>query len=349
MINRSNKNIKLYARLIATTVQREKLRVFNKHAVGEIIEYSSRIADDNEKLSTHIRSLNNLIIESDYWAGINGHKIVDVRDVQQALSAQVHRMDRTRELYYDDIYRLFVIIKTAGHSVGQVNALSVIRLGKFSYGHPTRITAVARMGKGHIIDIQREVKMAGPSYSKGGLIISNFISSRYNNNHSLSLYASFSFEQIYGRLDGDSASIAEVCALLSALSYVPIKQSLAVTGSMDQHGNVQSIGAVNQKIEGYFDVCKLRGLDGSQGVIIPAVNVNNLMLREDVVDAVKKKKFTVYMMNTIDEAILLLTGVSAGRKVNGKYQKNSVNDKVEKRLLEFGENYRLERKNLKKE
>lgn len=348
IIDRNKTNIKLYARLIATTVHREKLRPFNKHAIAGIIEYSSRIAEDNEKLSTHIRSLNNLIIESDYWAGTKGHKIVGLEDVQSALLSQVHRTDRTRKLYYEDIYRHFVIIKTQGLSIGQVNALSVIRSGKFSYGHPTRITAVVRMGKGRIIDIQREIKMAGPSYSKGGLIISNFIASRYNTEHSLSLFASFAFEQLYAHLDGDSASIAEVCALLSALSKVPIKQSLAVTGSMDQHGNVQAIGAVNEKIEGYFDICKFRDLDGSQGVIIPAVNVKNLMLREDVVEAVKKKKFTIYAINTIDDAILLLTGTISGKKINGKYTKNSINAKVEKRLLEFSKNYRLERMKLTK-
>ncbi len=334
-IERNKKNIKLYARLIATTVHREKLRAFNKHAVAKIIEYSSRIADDNEKLSMHIRTLNNLIIESDYWAGIKGNKIVGVEDVQAALASQIHRTDRTRKLYYEEIYRHFVIIKTEGTAVGQINALSVIRSGKFSYGHPSRITAIARMGKGKIVDIQREIKMAGPSYTKGGMIISNFIINRYNNDQPLSLHASFSFEQMYAHLDGDSASIAEVCALLSALSNVPIKQYLAVTGSMDQHGNVQAIGFVNEKIEGYFDICKFRGLDGKQGVIIPAVNAKNLMLREDIVEAVKKNLFAIYVIDTINDAILLLMGVMAGERINGKYPEHTVNYKVEKKLLEF--------------
>lgn len=348
IVARNKTNILLYARLIATIVHREKLKPFDKKAVAHIIEYSSRIAEDNEKLSTHIRSITNLIIEADYWAGIKQHKIVGVASVQAALASQVYRTDRSRELYYEDIYRDFVIIKTEGSVVGQVNALSVIKSGKFSYGHPTRVTAIVRMGKNKIIDIQREIKMAGSSFSKGGIIISNFIAGRYHGNYQLSLFASFSFEQIYGHIDGDSASIAEVCALLSALSEVPIKQYLAVTGSMDQHGNVQSIGGVNEKIEGHFDICKLKGLDGSHGVIIPAVNVKNLMLREDVVDAVKNKMFAIYTIDTIDEAIFLLTGIAAGQRINGKFSVNSINYKVEKKLIEFSKHAVPRKKKLNK-
>ncbi len=347
-IDRNKKNIELYARLIATIVQKEKLRTFHRDAVSAIIEHSSRIAEDNEKLSMHIRSLNNLVIEADYWAGIKGNQMVRIGDVQEALTSQIHRMDRTRELYYEDIYRNFIIIHTEGSVVGQVNALSVVRSGKFSYGHPTRITAVVRVGKGQIIDIQREIKMAGPSFSKAGFIISNFIASRYSHDHPLSLFASFSFEQMYAHIDGDSASVAEVCALLSALANVPIKQSIAVTGSMDQYGRVQAIGGVNEKIEGYFDICKFKGLDGSQSVIIPAVNIKNLMLREDIVDAVRKKLFYIYVIDYIDDAIKLLTGMTAGPKINGKYNKNTFNYKVEKKLLEFSERGKSERLKLKK-
>jgi lon-related putative ATP-dependent protease len=338
-IKRNRKNLELYARLIATMVRRHKLLPFHASAVAAIIDYSSRLAEDMEKLSTHIRYIENLILESDYWAKKINKKMVRATDVKQAIDAQIHRMDRSRDLYYEEIQRNFIIIKTAGRSLGQVNCLSVRRVAEFSYGHPTRVTATVRLGKGKIIDIQREIKMAGPLHSKAGLIISNFLASRFNNDQPFALSASIAFEQIYCWTEGDSASVGELCALLSALSGIPIYQNLAITGSIDQYGEVQAIGGVNEKIEGFFDVCKFKGLNGTQGVLIPAVNIKNLMLREDIVAAAKAKKFHIYPIKTIDEAIAYLTGRNAGaRDKQGKFPKNTIYHKIEERLHEFTQN-----------
>lgn len=338
-IERDEKNIELYARLISTFVKKKKLRPFDASAVATIIDHCTRLAEDVEKLTTHIRRIEDLIQEANYWAGLSKKKIVDASDVEQASKSQIYRMDRSRELYYEDINRDFILIRTEGEAIGQVNCLSVVKAGNFSYGHPTRITAKVRAGKGKIIDIQREIHLAGPIHSKAGLIIANFLADRYSRNVLFSLTASLAFEQIYGMLEGDSASVGELCALLSALADVPIKQTLAVTGSINQYGEVQSIGCVNEKIEGYFDICKTRGLTGTQGVLIPAINIKNLMLREDVVAAAKAKQFFVYPIETVDQAITLLTGVTAGdrNRKNGQFPKASVNYKVEARLNEFSQ------------
>jgi len=347
-IDRNKKNIFLYSRLIATIVKKANLKPFSAAAVAAIIDHGTRIAEDIEKISTHIRTIDDLILESDYWASLKNKKIVDAKDVKKAIDAQIHRLDRSREIYYEDINRNFILINTSEEVIGQINCLSVVKVGKFSYGHPTRITARVRMGKGEIIDIQREIEMSGPSHNKAGLIISNYLSDRYDVNNIFSLTASISFEQIYGIIDGDSASVAELCALLSALSEIPIKQYLAVTGSVDQHGNVQVIGQVNQKIEGFFDVCKARGLNGNQGVLIPHVNIKTLMLREDVIEAAKKNKFSIFTIETVDDAISILTGVQAGkRNKEGIFSKNTVNYKVERKLQEFARNKVLQRKRIK--
>lgn len=340
-IERNPHNIQLYARLIATITKKENLKPLSATAVAAIIDHSSRLAEDVEKLSTHIRRINDLILEADYWSSLANKKIIEENDIKRAILAKIHRMDRARELYYEEIMRNFVLIHTEGELIGQMNCLSVVKVGKFSYGHPTRLTATIRMGKEKVIDIQREIKMAGPIHSKASLILSNFLASRYHQAHFFPLIASLSFEQIYGRIEGDSASVAELCALLSALSNTPIKQSLAVTGSIDQHGEVQAIGGVNEKIEGFFDICFARGLTGQQGVLIPKVNIKNLMLREDIVEAAKAKKFFIYPIKNIDEAITLVTGIPAGkRNKNGNFSENSINFKVEKRLFEFQLNYR---------
>lgn len=335
-INRNKTTIKSYASLIATIAKKEGLRPFHASAVAAIIDYTSRLAEDIKKLSTHIRSIHDLIIEANYWANFSKVKSVTAVEVKQAIAAQVHRLDRTREQYYEDINRDFILINTDGEAIGQVNCLSVVKVGKFSYGHPTRLTAKIRIGKGRLIDIQREIKMAGPMLSKGGLIISNFLASRYNPNQRFSLSASLAFEQIYGTMDGDSASVAELCALLSAIAELPIKQFLAITGSINQYGDVQAIGGVNEKIEGFFDICHARGLNGKQGVLIPTVNAQNLMLRDDIVTAAKQKTFFIYPITTIDQAITILTGLPAGeRNKKGEFPKNTVNYKVEQRLKKF--------------
>lgn len=245
-------------------------------------------------------------------------------------------MDRAREIYYENIAREFIIIRTQGKAIGQVNCLSVRRVGNFSYGHPTRITARVRAGKGKLIDVQREIKLAGPFHSKAGIVITNFLASRFNQDELFSLSASISFEQIYCWTDGDSASVGELCALLSALAEVPIHQSFAVTGSIDQYGRVQAVGGVNEKIEGFFDICRAKKLTGTQGVLIPAVNVKNLMLREDVIEAVKQKKFSIYPISTLDEALSILTGLPTGKQDSqGHYEKKSLYAKIETRLHTF--------------
>lgn len=309
---RSADNDLLYARLVGTMVRRDKLHPFDRDAVARVIEHSARRAEDAEKLSTHMQSLADLVREADYWAAQEKREVVTRADVERAIQAQIKRSDRLRERSHEAILRGILHIDTDGERVGQVNGLSVFQLGDFSFAQPSRITANTRLGDGELVDIQREVKLGGSIHSKGVLILSSFLAARYAAEQPLSLAASLVFEQTYGQVEGDSASVAELCALLSSLANVPIRQSLAVTGSVDQFGRVQAIGAVNEKIEGYFDICNQRGLTGRQGVLIPASNVAHLMLRQDVVDAAKAGRFHVYAVETVDQALELLTGVAVG-------------------------------------
>lgn len=336
LLDRNPTTIQTYARLVGTIAKKDDLRPLHASAVAAVIDYSSRLAEDIEKLSTHVRSINDLILEADYWASTANKDVIEAIDIKDAIQSQHHRLDRTKQICYEDINRDFILINTDGKIIGQVNCLSVVRVGTFSYGHPTKLTATVRKGRGKIIDIQRAVKMAGPIHSKGGMILANFLRGNYNVDGKFSLTASFSFEQVYGMIEGDSASVGELCALLSALAEVPLKQSLAITGSINQLGIVQVVGGVNEKIEGFFDICRLRGLTGNQGVLIPAMNVKNLMLREDIVQAAKKGDFHIYPIATIDEAMTILTGIEAGKKSKaGKYPKNSINARVEHRLKLF--------------
>ncbi|MGB5814805.1 MAG: S16 family serine protease, partial [Thermoanaerobaculia bacterium] len=248
----------------------------------------------------------------------------------------IFRLDRYRDRIQEEIDRGTLLLDTAGAKIGQVNGLSVYELGDFAFGRPTRITARVRLGKGEVLDIEREVELSGPIHSKGVLILSGFLGARYAPDVPLSLSASLVFEQSYGGVDGDSASSTELYALLSAISGVPIKQTFAVTGSVNQRGEVQAIGGANEKIEGFFDVCMARGLDGEQGVLIPASNVKHLMLREDVVDAVAQGKFHIYAVETVDQGIEILTGRRAGeRDDEGVYPDDSINRLVEDRLIEL--------------
>lgn len=336
IIDRNSVNLQLFAGLIGTLARREELRPFNRSAVAAIIDRSSRIAEDAEKLSIHMRSINDLIRESDYWASRSGNNVVSEEDVDAAVKAQIHRVDRIRERYYEEIIRDIVYIDTQDSRVGEINALSVIQYGNFSFGHPAKITAIVHFGKSGVIDIQREVKMGGPLHSKGVLILSGFLLGRYVKDEPFSLSATLVFEQTYGLVDGDSASVAELCVLLSAFANIPINQNIAVTGAINQHGLIQAIGGVNEKIEGFFDICKSRGLTGDQGVIIPKANTKHLMLREDVVAAAKANRFHIYPVEYIDEAIYILTGVPAGeRGKNGEFPEGTVNYYVESCLYEF--------------
>lgn len=343
---RTKMNIHLYARLVATIVERKKLLPFDASAVATILTQCSRMAEDVEKLSTYFSEIEDLIIESHYWANVSNKKIVRSVDVKHALNARDYRMDRAQALYYEDILRQYIIIKTSGAISGQVNCLSVRRVGNFAYGHPTRVTARVRWGRGRLIDIQREIKLAGPMHTKAGLIISNFLASRFNHHLPFSLHASLAFEQLYCWTDGDSASVGELCALLSAISGIPILQSLAVTGSIDQNGLVQAVGGLNEKIEGFYDICKAKGLTGRQGIIIPKVNVKNLMVREDVQQAAAKGIFHIFVIETIDEAISLLTNHEAGeRDADGRFPRHTVYYKIEKQLKRLSKSRKKPSKN----
>ncbi len=324
---------RLYAQLLATIVRREGLHHFDCSAIGRVIEHSARMANDAERLTIRMQPVVDLMEEADYWATQAGDSLVTAKHVQQAIEAKTFRSDRVRALLQDEIIRQTVLIETSGERIGQINGLSVLQLGNFVFGQPSRITATVRMGEGEVINIEREVDMSGPLHSKGVLILSSFLSARYAIERPLSLSASLVFEQSYGGVDGDSASSTELYALLSAIAELPIRQSLAVTGAVSQNGEVLAIGGVNEKIEGFFDLCAERGLTGDQGVLIPASNVKHLMLRPDIVAAVERGEFHIYAINNIDEGIELLTGVPAGvRNRSGKYPRNSVNGRVEARL-----------------
>jgi lon-related putative ATP-dependent protease len=337
-MDRNHENQELYARLIASIARQEELRPFGRAAVARVIEHSARMVGDREKLSARMRNVTDLLAEADFWAGKAKRRTVSARDVQRAIDARIRRSDRLRERVQEAILRETVLIDTDGARVGQVNGLSVAQLGNFAFGRPTRITAQVRMGKGEVIDIEREVELGGPIHSKGVLILSGFLGGRYASDRPLSLAASLVFEQSYGGVEGDSASCAELYTLLSAISQAPIKQSFAVTGSVNQHGQVQAIGGVNEKIEGFFDVCSARGLTGEQGVLIPVSNVKHLMLRQDVVKAVANRQFHIYPVEHVDQGIELLTGVPAGeRDEQGHYPEGNINDLVEKRLAQLAE------------
>ena len=335
-VEREPTNGKLYARFLASLIDGDKLRPFTAAAIGKVMDRASRLVEDNERLSVELRRVGGLLREADYWAGQRKADKVDAKDVDQAIASQIRRSDRMRERMEEQTVRGIIRIDTDGEKVGQVNGLSVLSLGDHAFGKPSRITASVGLGKGEVVDIEREVALGGPLHSKGVLILQGFLSERYGAEQPLSLKASLVFEQSYGGVDGDSASSAELYTLLSALSETPIKQSFAVTGSVDQHGTVQAIGGVNEKIEGFFDLCKARGLTGQQGVMIPATNVAHLMLREDIVAAAKEGKFRVFPIETIDQGIEVLTGVPAGvRGKNGRYPANTINGRVQARLDEF--------------
>ncbi len=330
-----------FARLVATLARAERLRPFERDAVARVLEHASRLAGDSGRMTAHLRGLGDLLRESDQIAATAGRAAVVAADVQAAIDARIRRADRIRQRVLDEIRAGTILIDTAGVQVGQVNGLSVLQLGDFIFGRPSRITARVRMGKGEVVDIEREVELGGPIHSKGVLILCGFLGARFAEDRPFSLSASVVFEQSYGGVEGDSASCAELCALLSALSGVPVLQSVAATGSVNQLGRVQAIGGVNEKIEGFFDVCRGRGLTGAEGVVIPASNVRHLMLRADVVEAVRAGRFRVWPVETVDEAVEVLTGVPAGtRGDGGRFPDGTVNGLAAARLAAFAEQAR---------
>jgi lon-related putative ATP-dependent protease len=337
----TGENIENLSRWLATTIRTDKLRHLSREGVARLVEDSARRLGDSERLSTDIEHSLDLVREADYWAGQAGKALIGAADVQKAIDGRIRRSSRIRDRVQEELLRETFLVETSGARIGQVNGLAVMQVGDFAFGRPQRITASIKLGSGEVIDIEREVKLGGPLHSKGVLILSGFLGSHYLSDTPLSLSASLVFEQSYGGVDGDSASAAELCVLVSAIAEIPILQSLAMTGSIDQHGRVQAIGGVNEKIEGFFDICQGRGLTGEQGVLIPLANVKHLMLRDDVVKAIKAKQFRVYPVDHVDQALSILTGKPAGVKNSkGEFPKGSINRRVRDRLLELSEKRR---------
>lgn len=310
-VPRSPDSTQLFARMIRTLQERKQLLPLDRAGVARVIEYAARRMEDSEKLSLHQGRLADLLTESDFRARQAGAGLITAEHVEGAAIAALHRLDQFREKSHEGILRDIMLVDTDGSAVGQVNGLAVYLLGDYAFGRPTRITATARLGRGKVLDIEREVDLGGKIHSKAVMIISALLANRYARNRPLPLSASLVFEQSYGGIEGDSASVAELVALISAIANIPVRQDLAVTGSLNQHGQVQAIGGVNEKIEGFFDICSARQLTGSQGVVIPAANAVHLMVRQDVQDAVAAGKFQVYCADNIDTALELLTGQTA--------------------------------------
>lgn len=341
---RNTDNELLFARMMASTISNQSLLHLDRSAVARVIEHSARSIEEREKFSLHLGDMADLLRESSYLAKQQAAKHVSREHVQSAIDMRVQRLDRMRGQIYNQIERQVIDIDVSGNQIGQVNALSVMGIGGFSFGQPSRVTASARFGDDNIVDIEREVELGGDIHAKGMLILSGYLGRAYAADAPLSMTASIVFEQNYGEVDGDSATVAEVCALLSSVASISLKQSLAITGSMNQHGQVQAIGGVNEKIEGFFDVCKLRGLTGKQGVIIPATNVQHLMLRQDVIEAVEQDKFHIHAIHHVNDALSLLSGRDAGeRDKEGEFAENSFNAAVAARLRKWADVHRHEK------
>jgi ATP-dependent Lon protease len=338
---RDEKAIRDYARFIKKICEDDKLRPMEKGGIAALVEYASRIAGRQKKVSTRFHVLADVTREADYWAKKDGQKVIGREHVEKAIKERFERVslieDKIQELIEDGT----ILIDTEGKVVGQVNGLSVYDMGQFAFGKPTRITAKTSVGRAGVINIEREADLSGPTHNKGVLILGGFLRGKYAQNKPFSLSASLAFEQSYSGVEGDSASSTEVYAILSSLSKLPLRQDIAVTGSINQKGEIQPIGGVNEKIEGFFDVCRAKGLTGTQGVIIPRQNTQNLMLRQDVVEAVAAGKFHVYPINTVDQGVEILTGIQAGeRKEDGTFEADTVNDLVDKELQRLGQSWK---------
>jgi lon-related putative ATP-dependent protease len=335
-MDRTDESVKKYAAYICTISEKFRLKHLDKSAVARVIEYGSRLADDQAKLSTRFSLVADVIREASFYATGEGVELITGKHVLKAIEEKRYRSSMIQEKIQEYIEKGVFLIDTDGEKVGQVNGLSVIGLGDIAFGRPSRVTASIGAGRGGIIDIEREAAMGGPIHTKGVLIISGYLAGKYAQDKPLSLSARLVFEQSYSGVEGDSASSTELYAILSALSGVPINQSLAVTGSVNQKGEVQAIGGVNEKLEGYFEVCKAKGFTGKQGAMIPASNVQNLMLKEELVQAAKEGKFTIYPVSTIDEGIETLTGKKAGaRKEDGTFEEGTINYLVDQRLRQM--------------
>jgi lon-related putative ATP-dependent protease len=336
VMNRTDDCMEKYAAFVCALCEKEKLKHMDGSGVAKIIEYSSRIANDQTKLSTRFADVADIAREANFYASQVNAEFVTGEHIMKAVEEKRYRSRMIQEKIQEMINRNFFLIDTDKEKIGQINGLSVASLGDFAFGMPSRVTVSVGLGKEGIMDIEREAKMGGPIHTKGVLILSGYLNEKFAREKPLSLSARLVFEQNYEGVEGDSASSTELYAILSALSGLPIKQSIAVTGSVNQKGEVQAIGGVNEKIEGFFEVCRLKGLNGDQGVMIPESNVQNLMLKEEVVGAVNEGKFHIFSVKTIDEGIEVLTGKKAGAKdKEGNFEEGTINYLVDKRFHEM--------------
>jgi lon-related putative ATP-dependent protease len=333
-----SETINKYTQFISTICREEKLLHFDPSGVAKVIERSARMVSDQKKLATKFGEIVDLVRESNYWASKNEHNLIQAEDVKKAIQEKIYRSNRIEERLQEMIDEETILIDTEGEIEGQVNGISVLMLGDYAFGKPSRITTRTHVGNAGVVNIERETELGGRIHNKGVMILTGYLGGKYANEVPLALSAHITFEQSYSEVEGDSASSAELYAMLSSLSGFPIRQDLAVTGSVNQRGQIQAIGGVNEKIEGFFDVCRIKGLTGEQGVMIPKSNVHHLMLREDVIAAAKEGKFHIYPISTIDEGIALLTGKDAGeRQLDNTYPEGSVNWAVQQRLNELAE------------
>ena len=329
-------NVNKLARFVHTFCEQEELPPLDKSAMARVVEYASRLAGEKEKLSTRFTEIAQVVGEAGTWAKLSKSKIVTEEYVDKALNERIDRIKKYDEKYIEMIKENTLLINTKGSRVGEINGLTVMTIGDYTFGKPAKITVNTYTGKGGIVNIEREVEMSGSTHSKGVYILSGYLGELFAQDIPLCLTASICFEQLYNGVDGDSASSTELYGLLSSLSEIPIKQSIAVTGSVNQKGQIQPIGGVNEKIEGFFQICKMRGLDGSHGVMIPVQNINNLQLSDEVVDAVKNKEFHIYAVSTIEEGIEVLTGVPAGKKdKEGNFPAGTINRLVYEKLKKY--------------
>jgi lon-related putative ATP-dependent protease len=337
-IKRSDEIVQEYAQFVATHCKNENLLPFDRSGVAALLEYAARLVEDQSRLSSQFMELSDLIKEASYWAGKETSPIVTREIVKRAVEEEIFRNNRIEERIQEMMEEGTIMVDTDGSEVGQINGLSVLSLGDYMFGRPSRLTVRVYTGRGGMVNIEREVKLSGPIHDKGVLILTGYLGGKYAHDKPLSFSASICFEQSYEGVEGDSASSTELYALLSALSGIPIKQGIAVTGSVNQLGKVQPIGGVNHKIEGFYAVCKAKGLTGEQGVLIPDTNIRHLMLKDEVVEAVRSGRFHIWSVSTIEEGIEILTGVPAGEMgEDGRYPEGTINFLVDKRLHEFGE------------
>ena len=336
---RTDVNVMKLARFVHSFSEKEGMLPLDKGAMAKLVEYTSRLSDNQDKLSTRFNEVGEIVAEASTWARLSKKKLVTSEFIEKTLAERIERVKKYDSLYMEMIKENTLIINTDGAEVGVINGLTVLSIGDYTFGKPAKITANTYMGKNGIIDIEREIEMSGTSHSKGVLILSGYLGETFAQDFPLSLTASLCFEQLYNGVDGDSASSTELYAILSSLSDIPIKQSIAVTGSVDQKGHIQPIGGINEKIEGFYQVCKQRGLNGEHGVVMPIQNVKNLNLSDEVINSVKEGKFHIYAISSIDEGIEILTGVPAGKKnKEGKFPAGTIKYLAYEKLKRYAEN-----------